>query len=163
MAASASLAVPRGTSAHDLFLATSRLRAPVLRVFVPCTELDEAAIVACEEQLIKNGLWEHLSDGDIVCNFGYVPPVSPQSESTRTGEQQPTEDGQRQKWLMFNGYCLVPYIPPSPPPLESPLTLPSPFYFAHILPAFVDPVFVLALPQNGTARSINPGYCVSHW
>ncbi|KAI0326924.1 hypothetical protein GY45DRAFT_48526 [Cubamyces sp. BRFM 1775] len=156
MAASASLAVPRGTSAHDLFLATSRLRAPVLRVFVPCTDLDEAAIVACEEQLMKNGLWEHLSDGDIVCNFGYVPPVSPQSESTRPGEQHQGEEGQRQKWLMFNGYCLVPYIPPSPPPLENPLTLPSPFYFANILPAFVDPVFILSLPQDPALSSLSP-------
>ncbi|KAI0749812.1 hypothetical protein C8Q80DRAFT_648380 [Daedaleopsis nitida] len=131
------LAVPRGASAHDLSLATSRIRAPVLRVFVPCADLNDAAITQCEEQLIRGGLWEHLSDGDIVCNFGYVPPV--QSED---GE------GERQKWLMFNGYCLVPYIPPSAPPLENPLTLPSPFYFAHILPAFVDPVFIFALPQQ---------------
>ncbi|OSD06637.1 hypothetical protein PYCCODRAFT_955145 [Trametes coccinea BRFM310] len=147
----ATLAVPRGTSAHDLFLATSRVRAPVLRVFVPCTDLDEAAITACEEQLVKGGLWEHLSDGDIVCNFGYVPPVPP-SDAPRplSGPDEGHREGagQRQKWLMFNGYCLVPYIPPSPPPLENPLTLPSPFYFANILPAFVDPIFILALPQD---------------
>ncbi|KAI0367811.1 hypothetical protein BV20DRAFT_915877, partial [Pilatotrama ljubarskyi] len=150
------LAVPRGTSAHDLFLATSRVRAPVLRVFVPCTDLDEAAIMACEEQLIKGGLWEHLSDGDIVCNFGYVPPVPPPdvprplaSSSPGNGEEEGGQ--QRQKWLMFNGYCLVPYIPPSAPPLENPLTLPSPFYFANILPAFMDPVFILALPQEPPA------------
>ncbi|OJT07378.1 hypothetical protein TRAPUB_1783 [Trametes pubescens] len=145
----APLAVPRGTSAHDLFLATSRVRAPVLRVFVPCTDLDEPAIMACEEQLIKGGLWEHLSDGDIVCNFGYVPPLPP-PDSPRPLSYAVSNDGgqQRQKWLMFNGYCLVPYIPPSAPPLENPLTLPSPFYFANILPAFVDPVFILALPQD---------------
>ncbi|KAI0359815.1 hypothetical protein OH77DRAFT_1394059 [Trametes cingulata] len=152
-AAPPSLAVPRGTSAHDLFLATSRVRAPVLRVFVPCTDLDEAAVMACEEQLIKGGLWEHLSDGDIVCNFGYVPPVPPPdvprpltASSPRDGEEGGGQ--QRQKWLMFNGYCLVPYIPPSAPPLENPLTLPSPFYFANILPAFMDPVFILSLPQD---------------
>ncbi|KAI8969495.1 hypothetical protein BD414DRAFT_518508 [Trametes punicea] len=146
----APLAVPRGTSAHDLFLATSRVRAPVLRVFVPCTDLDEAAILACEEQLIKSGLWEHLSDGDIVCNFGFVPPVPPPEvpRPLSSGDEHQDEGGQKQKWLMFNGYCLVPYIPPSPPPLENPLTLPSPFYFANILPAFVDPVFILSLPQD---------------
>ncbi|TBU42377.1 hypothetical protein BD309DRAFT_189398 [Dichomitus squalens] len=146
------VAVPRGTSAHDLFLATSRVRAPVLRVFVPCTELDETAIGACEEELIRAGLWEHLSDGDIVCNFGYVPPVpSPQSSS------EGLREAQRQKWLMFNGDCLVPYIPPSPPPLASPLTLPSPFYYANIIPAFVNPVFVLALPQalSGSPMSLS--------
>lgn len=143
---------PRSTSAHDLFLATSRVRAPVLRVFAPCAELDEAAITNCEDQLIRAGLWEHLSDGDIVCNFGYVPPVaSPQSSddgSAASSSSSAAEEGNRQKWLMFNGYCLVPYIPPSPAPLESPLTLPSPFYFANILPAFMDPTFILALPQQ---------------
>ncbi|KAI0833532.1 hypothetical protein BC628DRAFT_1307581 [Trametes gibbosa] len=148
----APLAVPRGTSAHDLSLATSRSRAPVLRVFVPCTDLDEPAIIACEEQLIRHGLWENLSDGDIVCNFGYVPPVPP-PDAPRLHSSGEGENGeQRQKWLMFNGYCLVPYIPPSAPPLENPLTLPSPFYFANILPAFVDPVFILALPQDPGAN-----------
>ncbi|CDO70658.1 hypothetical protein BN946_scf184756.g25 [Trametes cinnabarina] len=160
--ASAPLAVPRGTSAHDLFLATSRLRAPVLRVFVPCTDLDEPAIMACEEQLVKSGLWEHLSDGDIVCNFGYVPPVPPPDGPRPlpgSGEGQREGASQRQKWLMFNGYCLVPYIPPSPPPLENPLTLPSPFYFANILPAFVDPVYILALPQDAPSPLAYPrGY-----
>ena len=149
-AAAFGLAVPRGTSAHDLFLATSRVRAPVLRVFVPCTELDEAAIGACEDELVRAGLWEHLSDGDIVCNFGYVPPIpSPQSSSERLRDEREGDGraGETQKWLMFNGSCLVPYIPPSPPPLMSPLSLPSPFYYANILPAFVNPVFVLALPQ----------------
>ncbi|KAI0775166.1 hypothetical protein BD413DRAFT_611504 [Trametes elegans] len=149
----APLAVPRGTSAHDLFLATSRVRAPVLRVFVPCTDLNEGAIMACEEQLIKGGLWENLSDGDIVCNFGYVPPVPPPDSPRPLSYGEQDVGQQRQKWLMFNGYCLVPYIPPSAPPLESPLTLPSPFYFANILPAFVNPIFVLSLPQDPSSTA----------
>ncbi|RPD60127.1 hypothetical protein L226DRAFT_463125 [Lentinus tigrinus ALCF2SS1-7] len=156
IASSASVAVPRGTSPHDLYLATSRVRAPLLRVFVPCAQLDEAAITACEDQLIRAGLWEHLSDGDVVCNFGYVPPIEspPESEDGSVSTNAPApDDADRQKWLMFNGYCLVPYVPPSSPPLENPLTLPSPFYFAHILPAFVDPVFILALPQQRTPRN----------
>ncbi|KAL6302416.1 hypothetical protein BKA93DRAFT_818539 [Sparassis latifolia] len=131
-------AVPRGTSPHDLFLATSRTRAPVLRTFVPCTELDEHAIAACEEQLLDAGLWEHLSVGDIVCNFGYVPPPEI-DDATHPGEN-------RQKWLLFDGYNLVQYTSPSPPPLENPLTLPSPFYYAHILPPFSNPVHNLSLP-----------------
>ncbi|KAI0649066.1 hypothetical protein C8Q79DRAFT_948657 [Trametes meyenii] len=144
----APLAVPRGTSAHDLFLATSRVRAPVLRVFVPCSNLDEAAIMACEEQLINCGLWEHLSDGDIVTNFGYVPPTPPPEGPRPLSSGEPDDGQPRQTWLMYNGYCLVPYIPPSAPPLDNPLTLPSPFYFANILPAFMNPVFILALPQD---------------
>ncbi|OCH95347.1 hypothetical protein OBBRIDRAFT_573224 [Obba rivulosa] len=140
--APAPIAVPRGASPHDLWLATSRTRAPVLRAFVPCTALDEDALAACEEQLADAGLWEHLSVGDVVCNFGYVPPP----EETRAGA------GATQKWLLFNGYNLVPYTPPAPPPLASPLALPSPFYYAHILPPFSDPVYVLSLPPLGGPR-----------
>ncbi len=141
------VAVPRGTSPHDLYLATSRTRAPVLRVFVPCATLDEAAIGACERELGRAGLWVHLSDGDVVCNLGFVPPVATPYSSSREDESGDEDEGHRQQWLMFNGHCLVPYVPPSAPPLASPLTLPSPFYFAHVLPAFVNPVYVLALPQ----------------
>lgn len=167
------MAIPRGTSAHDLHLATSRTRAPVLRVFVPCAVLDEAAIGACERELVRAGLWTHLSDGDVVCNLGFVPPVAPPTSPSRssgegTGEEEEgagagTEEGtHRQQWLMFNGDCLVPYVPPSAPPLASPLTLPSPFYFAHLLPAFVNPVFVLALPQVLAPPSLlSPSYAHS--
>ncbi|KAI0955888.1 hypothetical protein AcV7_006430 [Taiwanofungus camphoratus] len=133
------LAVPQGTSPHDLFLATSRTRAPVLRTFVPCTALDDAAIAACEEQLADAGLWEHLSVGDVVCNLGYVPPADP-------AHGDDAADAPAQEWLLFSGYGLVPWVPPGPPPLESPLALPSPFYYAHVLPPFAHPVFDLALP-----------------
>ncbi|KAH9945144.1 uncharacterized protein BXZ73DRAFT_38978 [Epithele typhae] len=146
---------PRHASPHDLFIATSRVRAPVLRVFVPCTELDEDAISACERELARAGLWEHLSDGDIVCNFGYVPPLSSPQSSDESADAA-ADDKQRQKWLMFNGYCLVPFVPPAPPPLEKSLTLPSPFYFAHIIPPHVDPMFILALPAATSSMGADP-------
>ncbi|EMD34030.1 hypothetical protein CERSUDRAFT_97955 [Gelatoporia subvermispora B] len=139
------IAVPRGTSPHDIWLATSRSRAPVLRAFVPCTVLDNDALAACEEQLVDAGLWEHLSVGDIVCNFGYIPPP----EDTRAG----TASAGTQTWLLFDGAGLVPYTPPAPPPLAASLALPSPFYYAHILPPFSNPIYVLALPPVGTHRS----------
>lgn len=94
-------------------------------------------------------LWKYLSAGDIVCNFGFVPPPEPDSASQdsapalKSDREQP---GHRRRWLLFNGYYLVHYIPPSPPPVENSLTLPSPFYFSHVLPPFSDPRFVLALP-----------------
>ncbi|KZT73008.1 hypothetical protein DAEQUDRAFT_743267 [Daedalea quercina L-15889] len=131
------IAVPRGTSPHDLYLATSRTRAPVLRTFVPCTVLDDNAVAACEDQLVNAGLWEHLSVGDIVCNFGYVPPVTDRKDR----EAEPT-----QEWLVFDGSGLAPYAPPAPPPLEDPLSLPSPFYYSHILPPWTSPHYVLSLP-----------------
>lgn len=140
---------PSSSSPHDISMATSRFRAPILRVFVPCSQLDEVAITACEEQLMDAGLWTHLSAGDVVCNFGFVPPPEPDSvsQTSATAAQSDHErSGHRRRWLLFNGYCLVHYIPPSPPPLENSLTLPSPFYFSHILPPFTDPRFILALP-----------------
>ena len=138
-------AVPRGASPHDLYLATSRTRAPVLRTFVPCTVLDDNAVAACEEQLVDAGLWEHLSVGDVVCNFGYVPPV--QENSAKDAEPQ-------QEWLLFDGSGLAPYAPPAPPPLEDPLSLPSPFYYAHILPPWSSPHYVLSLPA--LPRGVRP-------
>lgn len=137
--------VPRGTSPHDLFLATSRTRAPVLRTFVPCTVLDDDAVAACEEQLEDAGLWEHLSVGDVVCNFGYVPPVP--ENAGRDAEPQ-------QEWLLFDGAGLALYAPPAPPPLEDPLSLPSPFYYAHILPPWSNPHYVLSLPA--LPRGVRP-------
>ncbi|KAH7873779.1 uncharacterized protein C8R40DRAFT_357117 [Lentinula edodes] len=92
---------------HALNLATSRIRAPVLRVFVPSSDMtlpyttdssDEGGVSRCEDELIRAGLWEHLSVGDVVCNLGYVPPsVSPSQSSSDA------------VWLIFNGYQLIPF------------------------------------------------------
>lgn len=137
------------SSPHDLTLATSRFRAPILRVFVPCTDLDEVAITACEEQMMDSGVWHHLSAGDIVCNFGFVPLPEPDNASQSSRSSGGKEKSvHRRRWLMFNGYCLVHYIPPAPPPVAQTLTLPSPFYFLHILPPDTDPRFVLAVPPQ---------------
>lgn len=136
-------AVPRGVSPHDLYMATSRTRAPVLRVYVPCSALDGPAIAACEAQLADAALWEHLSSGDIVCNFGFVPPVSAGAE--------PQQD--RVQWLLYDGHRLVPYSPPAAPPVRDALTLPSPFYYLHILPPFSNPTFIFALPALSPSRA----------
>ncbi|GJE88700.1 hypothetical protein PsYK624_047830 [Phanerochaete sordida] len=143
------------SSPQDISMATSRFRAPIVRVFVPCQQLDEIAITACEEQLMDADLWRHLSAGDIVCNFGFVPPPEPDSASQASTPGSKSDDraGHRRRWLLFNGYCLVHYIPPSPPPLQNCLTLPSPFYFSHILPPFSDPRFVLALPPLSSSSA----------
>ncbi|KIM40513.1 hypothetical protein M413DRAFT_11417 [Hebeloma cylindrosporum] len=149
-----------GGSPHDLALATSRIRAPVLRVFVPCSKLEDGDenLVLCERQLEDAGLWGHLSTGDIVCNLGYVPP-SPEDGSSDGGDEashsrsrhasrssgsgsQSSAGGAggaagsnaQRKWLLFNGEFLVPYSPPDLLPLDQPLKLPSPFYYAHIMP-----------------------------
>ncbi|KAK7690684.1 hypothetical protein QCA50_005783 [Cerrena zonata] len=177
------------SSPHDLVMATSRFRAPLLRVFFPCMELDETSISACEDQLVDAGLWEHLSAGDVVCNFGYVPLPDPEEESPSPSQSQShsrshsqTQNqtravqlgsgepiGHRKKWLLFNGYCLVHYIPPSPPPIENSITLPSPFYFSHILPQTTNPIYMLSLPplprtpSNSPPRSrIGQGYGHAH-
>jgi len=135
--------VNRYTFPHDFDLTSSRAHAPVLRVFVPCTEFDEYSIAACEDQLINAGLWTHLSTGDIVCNLGYVPP--PDAELASNGDAM---SGSRAVWLLFNGTSLVPYSPPDPLPVDDVLTLPSPFYYSHILARFSNPIFTLDLASH---------------
>ena len=151
---SSSGAAPQtSTSPHELIRATSRFRAPIRRVFVPCTQLDEFAVSSCEEQLIDAGLWEHLSAGDIVCNFGYVPPPDTDDESQSSNGPEGERTGHRKKWLIFNGYGLVHYIPPAPPPIPNSITLPSPFYYSHILPPLTNPVYILSLPPLPQSHS----------
>ncbi|TFK75187.1 hypothetical protein BDN72DRAFT_787819 [Pluteus cervinus] len=163
------LFAPRPTSPHDLRLATVRTRAPILRVFIPCGELEDggAGIIQCEEQLINSGLWEHLSTGDIVCNLGYVPGEDSGNPSPDTSDGNllrslrqdlPTSsEAARRRWLLFDGSCLIPYTPPDMLPLPSPLSLPSPWYYTHIMTSQDNPRFTIpALPQvNG--RPNRPG------
>lgn len=138
-------------SPHELHTATSRTRAPVLRVFVPCTGLIPAAISLCEQQLIDNGLWEHLSTGDIVCNFGYVP-AAPETDET---SQESDRSVLCKSWLLYNGYSLVPFVPPAPPPVDDCLSLPSPLYYSHIMPPHVHPLFAFAPPGGGGVPELN--------
>ncbi|KAF7773353.1 hypothetical protein Agabi119p4_5520 [Agaricus bisporus var. burnettii] len=145
-------------SPHDLRLTTSRVRAPILRVFVPCTsmEVDSESVLLCERQLVDAGLWQHLSTGDIVCNLGYIPPTpedtpaaSAEDDSACAGSSTPyrrstssrgiynnTTNNSR-KWLLFDGNSLVPYTAPDPLPIENPISLPSPYYYAHLMPHVV--------------------------
>jgi hypothetical protein len=104
-----------------------------------------------ENQLLDSALWEHLSTGDIICNLGFVPSTSDEGFSfdtgnvTELGENDARQSGLR-TWLVFDGYGLVPFGPPEPPPFEEHLTLPSPFYYAHLLPPLTNPLFVFRLP-----------------
>ena len=152
----------RTTSPHDLSGATSRNRAPILRVFVPCTKLDDddESLISCERQLVDSGLWPHLSTGDIVCNFGFVPPNTEDTSSevddsapadyfsqrSRLDQRRGNSDASSQvRWLIFDGQFLVPYTPPGLLPLHDVLSLPSPFYYAHITPPFAN--FSYAIDQ----------------
>ena len=121
------------TSPHDLSNALSRTRAPILRVFVPCSTLTSPDVIsAVEAQLSADGLWEHLRTGDVVCNLGYVPE---DSNSTRG-------------WLIFTGEALWPFFPPATPPVPDATMLPSPLYFSHLLPPFENIRYVLGLPRG---------------
>ncbi|KAF9487732.1 hypothetical protein BDN71DRAFT_1458167 [Pleurotus eryngii] len=135
---------------HDLNMAKWRARAPILRVFVPCTELSMGgsnSIGKCREQLVESRLWSHLSAGDIVCNLGHVPGVPRAQASEDSNVQAPefedAETQSQQKWLLYDGEDLVPYSPPHPPPVLDVLALPSPFYYTHIMPALANPPFIV--------------------
>jgi len=80
------------SSIHDLLLATSRNRAPILRVYIPTHHLSPPSIEACERQLQESGLWEHLSTGDVVCNFGFIP-TGEATEEERDGERDEEREG----------------------------------------------------------------------
>ena len=138
-------------SPHDLYAATSRIRAPVLRVFVPCSALSPEIIVACEEQLISADLWRHLSTGDIVCNLGYFP--SPTNDGTDGIRGEDKADA-RITWLIYDGQALRSFSPPAPPPLSDPLSLPTPFYYTHLLPAQAWPQFAFAPPGGGSVPEL---------
>lgn len=154
-----------GISPHDFIHAMSPVRAPVLRVFVPSTACSAAhapTIVKCEEQLVRAGLWTQLSVGDVVCNLGHVPLTDidpdtkpdPLDDSRREADINSGHSGHislhhhsppshAQTWLIFNGSFLVPYTPYLTVPVQDALTLPSPFYYTHILPRLTNPVFAL--------------------
>ena len=177
----ASVSIPRlripFQSPHDISLATSRVHAPVLRVFVPCTELNDLSIIACEEQLSDAGLSDHLSIGDIVCNLGYTPlPPSPDEYSQEdfamggpgsiTSEPSSLGNGinlDDTLWLVYDGFGLMQYSPTAePPPLKDALTLVTPHYYSHVLPSSAHPIFTLDLhtrlsgfrePAEGTIPS----------
>ena len=144
--------VPMSLTPHDMRAATSRLRAPILRVYFPCSELDNRAIAACEEQLDDAGLWHHLSVGDVVCNLGYLPPTDRRgsSLSSTTGDDLTSAGGKysQESWMIFDGTGLVPYIPSEVLPLSEPLSLPSPLYYAHITRPPINPRFVAVLPHE---------------
>lgn len=139
---------PSSPTLHDLQSATSQTRAPVLRVFVPCAELSEDVIEACEDQLIEDGLWEHLSVGDVVCNFGFVPLTQDEPSTSSTSRSQKEKDHRR--WLVFTGDRLQIYYPTEYPPISTTdaLSLPSPFYYTHLLSTGANPRLELALPPN---------------
>jgi hypothetical protein len=128
---------------HYLTMALSRTRAPVLRVFVPCSRISDRSIQECEELLVQGGLWHHLSTGDLVWNLGYT------LSATHPDVEQPLGS-----WLVYNGERLLPFYASEPPPIDNPLLLPSPLYFQHIIPPFTNPQFVLRIPPNG--RNVPP-------
>src|SRR6202000_557592 len=58
---------------HALSQVFRLTRAPIFRVFVPCSRLHRAIRQACVSQLHAASLVPHLRAGDLVCNLGYVP------------------------------------------------------------------------------------------
>ena len=163
------------TSPLDISFAVSRARAPILRVFVPCSDHQNVSqeLMLCEQQLIDAGLWDHLSAGDLVCNLGYVaaegddasaPFFSSSDGDLRASHRHnPTRRSENvhqkrhsnpfvhyhwrpahsRRWLLFNGRFLERYKPPQAVRLHDPLSLPTPFYYMHIVPPYTNPVYTI--------------------
>ncbi|KAG6862530.1 hypothetical protein C0995_000078 [Termitomyces sp. Mi166 len=150
-----------GSSPYDFIHALSPARAPVLRTYVPCAapQLHPQTVMRCEEQLINADLWSHLSVGDIVANLGHVPlsdepETNASDKTTRFSLHRPQPSPPPPtKWLLFNGTFLVPFSSQqgAPIPVPDALTLPSPFYYTHILPRLANPIFSLKrMPRFST-------------
>jgi len=127
-------------SLHSLNRVFWQARAPILRVFVPCSVLDEATLQACMVQLAAAELDKHLAPGDLVINFGYVP--------------EPAEGAEEDVgWMIFDGERLMPLTYRIP--IYNPtFALPSPFYYSHVLPPTQNPRFVLTIPWRRTQAPV---------
>ncbi|GLB40360.1 hypothetical protein LshimejAT787_0802310 [Lyophyllum shimeji] len=177
---------PPTPSPYDFVHAASPTRAPVLRVYIPCSSPapNPQTIMRCEEQLVIAELWQHLSVGDIVANLGHVPlpddpPEKPSKDDTpssststsikrrrslrgssSTSQRAPAPAPPAANWLIFNGTFLVPFpaTPAAPVPVPDALALPSPFYYTHVLPRLANPVFALRRMPRFSAPSPHAGY-----
>jgi hypothetical protein len=149
---SRSLAEFLPTVPHDIRAAAYRLRAPILRVFFPCSKVDHRTITACEAQLEDVGLWQHLSVGDIICNLGYLPLAD---DAGPSGSDMSNDDtSSRESWLIFDGTGLLPYTPSAIIPVSEPLLLPSPLYYSHITSPPDNPRFIAVLPREQPELSL---------
>lgn len=129
-------------------------------------------LLSCEQQLIDAGLWDHLSAGDLICNLGYVAAEGDEADvsfsassdgdlgaSYRRDAPRRSENRQKQRstsfiyyqgrpthsrrWLLFNGRFLEPHKPPQAIRIPDPLSLPTPFYYMHIMPPYTNPVYTI--------------------
>jgi len=124
------------SSLHSLNRVWWQARAPILRVYVPCSVLDDATLHACMVQLTAAQLHKHLAPGDLVINFGYVP------EQAEGAEEDVG-------WMIYDGERLMP-LTHRIPVYNPTFTLPSPFYYSHVLPPTTNPRFVLTIPRRRT-------------
>jgi hypothetical protein len=136
------------SSLHSLSRVWWQARAPILRVFVPCSVLDETTLHACMVQLTAAELHKHLAPGDLVINFGYVP------EHAEGAEEDVG-------WMIYDGERLMP-LTHRIPVYNPTFALPSPFYYSHVLPPTSNPRFVLTIPRRRTqAAAFTHGRMVS--
>jgi hypothetical protein len=128
-------------------------------------------------------LWGLMSVGDVVVNVGCVPErTQTQAQAQGQGQEQ-DDDGEA---MVFDGRALVPlkHGPRQPIPIWStsptlangqgrgkadgaagiggtstgaePTALPSPFYYAHVLPSLQDPVWRMRVPSHAFVGSGPP-------
>ncbi len=135
---------PKDRGPHDLASCTIRTRAPVLRVFVPCSEINYDVLTEINLQMSQSGLKEFMFKGDIICNLGYVPTVAGNGSGSNSSGNSNVE------WLVFDGSHIVPLEASS---VSHPLTssFSSPFYHHAFLP--VDPITSIRIPRTPTPHT----------
>ncbi|KAG8773870.1 hypothetical protein FRC15_001711 [Serendipita sp. 397] len=160
------LTPPPGSAMGDLFIPPSaspgdihslsqvfRLsRAPIFRVFVPCSQVNPRVLQECMKQLNAASILPHLRAGDLVCNLGYIPDLG-SDDASAAGATTEGDNGECRGWMVFSGVELLPLSTKTVVPVHDPtFVLSSPHYYSHVLLAGENPLFNLAIPVAPEAR-----------
>lgn len=142
---------PMSHDIHSLSLAFRQSRAPIFRVFVPCSQITPRILQECMKQLHAASLVPHLRAGDLVCNLGYVPDTS---DDASNGGAAEGESGDCRGWMVSDGVGLHPLSTKHAIPVRDPtFVLTSPHYYSHVLLAGENPRFCMAIPLLPEPRS----------
>ena len=138
---------------HALSQVFRQTRAPIFRVFVPCSRLTQAVRQACMTQLHAASLVPHLRAGDLVCNLGYVPDTGADELSAANGSVE-ADGSDCRGWMVFSGHELCPLSTRVAIPVRDPtFILTSPHYFSHVLLGEENPRFQMVIPLVPAEKS----------
>ncbi|KAG8829150.1 hypothetical protein FRC17_007051 [Serendipita sp. 399] len=147
--------LPSPGDIHSLSHTCRLSRAPIFRVFVPCSQVNPRVLQECMKQLNAASILPHLRAGDLVCNLGYVPDLGSDDVSAAgTAATTEGDNGECRGWMVFSGVELFPLSTKTVVPVHDPtFVLSSPHYYSHVLLAGENPLFSMTIPLVPDART----------